>query len=111
MKWRGEIGFSEITKVRPGVYLPTITSRIYRGDVNTHPVWRNQYSSDSVNDDVNMSMTISVVADPYAVQNLGYMKYITYNGSKWRISSVEPRFPRLVISIGGLYNDSTGDSD
>ena len=61
-------------------------------------------TSDKVNDDINISNEISVVADDFADKNLHAMKYVVLKGTKWKISSIELQYPRLILSIGGVYN-------
>ena len=47
----------------------------------------------------------TILADPYANENFFKMKYITYMGSKWKITDVRVEFPRLILTVGGLYNE------
>ena len=65
-----------------------------------------------MNSDITIANEISISADPYANGNFHAMRYITFMGSKWRIESVEVQYPRLILSIGGIYNGETAeDSD
>lgn len=101
-KWYGVIGFSETVETTPGVYVEQITERHYYGDVIRNS--RRLQSSDQLNDDVNVSNEISIVADPYAVQNFHTMRYIEFMGTKWKTTNVEVRYPRLILTVGGVYN-------
>ena len=101
-KWFGRIGYSEQLEVSPGVWEEKITERQYYGDVVRNI--RRLESSVNVNDDINASMEISIVADPFALSNFHSMRYIEYMGSLWKISNVEVNYPRLVLMIGGLWN-------
>lgn len=101
-KWFGRIGYSEQLEVSPGVWEEKITERQYYGDVVRNI--RRLESSVNVNDDINASMEISIVADPFALSNFHSMRYIEYMGSLWKISNVEVNYPRLVLTIGGLWN-------
>lgn len=65
---------------------------------------RQLQSSDSLNDDINVANEISIVADPFARANFYRMRYVTYMGVKWKISKVEVGYPRLILTIGGVYN-------
>lgn len=65
---------------------------------------RRLESSGGVNDNVNISNEVSIVADPYAYENFHAMRYIKFMGAKWKISNVEVRYPRLILTIGGVYN-------
>ena len=102
-KFYGNIGFEITTEIRPGVWMPTVVERTYRGDViRAGYNWQN---SNKVNDDLSISNQISIVSDSFANQNLGFMKYVTYMGSKWRIQSVNVEYSRLMLSLGGIYNE------
>ena len=61
-------------------------------------------TSDNLNDNVDVNTEISIIADTYAIENFSSMRYIEYMGAKWKITTVEPKYPRLILSIGGLYN-------
>ena len=102
-KYSGIIGYAITQETRPGVFMPVIIEREYYGDVLRDV---SQYrNADKVNDDITVSNNISIVADPFACEHFSSMKYIVYLGTKWKIRSVEVKYPRLVISIGGVYND------
>lgn len=103
-KWFGKIGFATTVETAPGVWNEEIVSRDYYGDLirNTR---RLQSSSDKLNDDVNISNEISILADPYANENFHAMRYAEFMNAKWKISSVEVQYPRLILSLGGLYNE------
>ena len=101
-KFYGSIGYAELVETAPGVWTEQIVSRNYYGDV-IRDLRRLQEAS-KVNDDINVSSEISVVADPYAYNNFHTMRYVEFMGAKWKITSVEPKYPRLILSVGGLYN-------
>lgn len=103
-KYYGKIGFGTTVEdpVDSGICKEKITVRPYSGDVLNNT--RRIELADNVNADLNISNRISIVADPYAKLNFHSMRYAEYLGSKWRISSVEVSFPRLILNLGGLYN-------
>lgn len=101
-KFYGVIGFAQEAIERPGVYVEKITERSYFGNLIRNT--RRLQSSDKVNDDINIANEISIVADPYAMENFHQMRYVTFMGTKWKISNVEVKYPRLLLSIGGIYN-------
>ena len=100
-KWFGKIGYVVTEETEPGVWEETVTEREYYGDVISNR-WKHQNSGD-VNDDINISQIISIVADPFAYQHCSKIIYVEYMGSKWKVSDVEPMFPRLQLTIGGVY--------
>lgn len=101
-KFYGAIGFSEDQETTPGVYEPTITERNYSGDLLRNS--RRLESGDKVNDNVAISNQISIVADQYAYNHIYCMLYLTYYGEKWKVTDVEVQHPRLILTIGGIYN-------
>lgn len=102
-KYFGKVGYAEQVETVPGVWEEKITERQYYGDVVRNI--RKLESSGEVNDNINVSMEISIVADPYAIQNFHAMHYIEFMGSLWKIYNVEVNYPRLVLTIGGLYTN------
>lgn len=103
MKYYGSIGYAETTETSPGVWEEVITERQYYGDIVK--VSRRLEHSEYLNDDVNVSNRISVLADPYALNNFMNIRYITWQNHKWKVSDVDVEPPRMIFSIGGLYND------
>lgn len=101
-KWYGMIGFSETEETEPGLWEPVITEKPYYGDVISNR-WKRQPSG-GVNDNINITNSISIIADPYAVDHCSKMAYIEYLGTVWKITDVDVQFPRLVLSIGGEWN-------
>ncbi len=102
-KFYGRIGYAKNEETVPGVNADVITERYYSGDTikNTS---RWTVSSDRANDDLNVSNQISIIADPFANQNFHEMRYVEFMGSLWKITNVEVQYPRLILSIGGVYN-------
>ena len=102
-KFYGVIGYAEPVETKPGVWTDQITERNYSGDlIRNNSKW--SVSSNSTNDNLNISNQISIIADPYAYQKFHSMKYVVFMGTKWKITDVEVQYPRLILSVGGLYN-------
>lgn len=101
-KFYGIIGYSETVETEPGVWEDRITERSYQGDLIRNT--RRLQSSGGINDDVNISNEISILADPFAYKNFHAMRYVEFMGAKWKISNVEVQYPRLILSLGGVYN-------
>ena len=101
-KWFGKIGYAVTEETAPGVWVEQITERTYYGDIIRNT--RRLQTSDKLNDDINVSNEISIVADPFARDNFHAMRYIEFMGTRWKVSSVEVQYPRLILSLGGVYN-------
>lgn len=96
------IGYAETVEARPGAWEEHITERPYYGDLVRNV--RKLQGADKVNDDITVANEISIVADPYANQNFHAMRYVEFMGAKWKITNVEVQYPRLILSVGGVYN-------
>lgn len=102
-KFYGKIGYIDSVETSPGVWEEQITEYNYYGDVIRNT--RRLQSTDKLNDDINIANEFSIVADPYAMKHYYSMKYIEFAGTKWKISNVDASsYPRLTLSVGGLYN-------
>lgn len=104
-KYYGAIGFATNIETSPGVWEDQITERTYYGDLIRNT--RRLQTADKLNDDIVISNQISIIGDPYIYDNIYAMRYVTFGKSKWKISSVEVQYPRLILEIGGLYNGNS----
>lgn len=102
MKWFGKIGFEISKEQSPGVYVPDIEEKDYYGDLIKNVKRTNE--GDKVNDDISLSNQLSIIFDPYIQNHFSTIKYVAMFGTKWKVTSVEVQFPRLLLSLGGVYN-------
>ena len=65
---------------------------------------RNNLKSEQVNDNVKINNQISIIMDAYVMKNYSSIIYVTYLGAKWKINTVELKYPRLLLSMGEVYN-------
>ena len=108
-KFCGVIGYAIPVETRPGVWKDRIEERRYQGDINRN-IARWTSSPESTIDDLNVNVQISIVADPFANNHIGSMKYVSFMGANWKITNIEPQLPRLILSVGGVYNGPTAKS-
>lgn len=101
-KFCGVIGYVELKETVPGVWTEEVTERTYYGDLIRNN--RRLQSANQLNDNINISNQISIVADPYAFQNFHAMRYVEFMGTKWKVSDIEVQYPRLILNVGGVYN-------
>lgn len=102
-KFYGPIGYAKSIEVKPGVWKDTIVEHYYSCDlIRNTSRWVG--SSNSVNDDLTINNQISIVADPFANQNFRSMKYVEFMGTRWKITNVDVQYPRLILTMGGVYN-------
>lgn len=101
-KFHGKIGFLDTQETAPGVYSEVITEKEYYGDVLRNS--RRYETGDHLNDNLTLNNQISVVGDVYAWTNFQTMRYVEWMGSLWKITNIEIQRPRLILTIGGVYN-------
>jgi hypothetical protein len=101
-KYYGKIGFGQTSEIKPGVWKDTIVEKNYYGDILQNFV-RND-NTQQVNDNLNISNRFSIVSDPFATQNYYSIKYLEYLGVKWKVTTVELQYPRLILYVGGAWN-------
>ena len=105
-KYYGQLGYAEMQETRPGIFKEVITERSYAGDVLRNA--RKLESGEAINDNVVVNNSLSVVADPYAYQHFFAIRYVRWMGTLWKVTNVEVQSPRLILTIGGVYNGPTG---
>ena len=101
-KYFGSVGYADTVEVQPGIFKEQIIVKEYYGDIIRNN--RRLENSDQVNDDINITNQISIVSDPYAIENFWKIRYITFMDQKWKVKTVDVEFPRLILTLGGLYN-------
>ena len=106
-KFFGTIGYGETKETRPGIWEEQIIEREYFGDVLQNN--RRLESGAYLNDNLNISNRISIVADPVAYENFHAMRYVTWMGTKWKVTNIEVLHPRMILTIGGVFNEQPGE--
>lgn len=101
-KYYGKIGFAESKETNPGVWVDDIVTRHYYGDLNRNS--RRLQSSGNLNDNIAITNELSIVADPYANENFHAIRYVEFMGTRWKVTNVEVQYPRLILSLGEVYN-------
>lgn len=102
-KWFGAIGFCDTVESVPGIWEEQIIEKNYYGDIVKNNR-RFSEQSDSTNDNITVDNQLSVLADPYIHENLHRIRYVCFMGAKWKITSFEIQYPRIVLTLGGEYN-------
>ena len=101
-RYYDSVGYAETVETSPGVWKERITERKYYGDVIRNT--RRLEAGTNVNDNVIIKNSISIIADPYARQNYFNIRYAKWMGTAWKVTNVEVQYPRLLLTIGGVYN-------
>lgn len=109
-KYHGKVGFVTFSEKTPGVDVEVPIEREYFGDVYRNT--KRWGKGTDINPDLTINNQISIVADQYARDNLYAIRYISWMGTLWSISNVDVQYPRLILTIGEVYNGPTpGSSD
>lgn len=102
-KWYGVVGYAETVETEPGVWEEKITEMPYFGDLIRN-ARRLQSADYKTNDDIVVINTLSIVSDPYAMNHFHSMRYAELYGANWKIDNVDVQPPRLILTLGGVYN-------
>lgn len=105
MKYYGAVGFAETVETSPGVYTEQIVERNYYGD--TLDYTRRLQQSDKINDNVEMSNQLSIVADDVLYHHIKNIRYAVFMGIKWKVSNIKVQRPRLLLTLGDEWNGPT----
>lgn len=101
-KYFGKIGYALTTETAPSVWEEQFIEKEYYGDVLKYS--KRYQATEHVNDNIEIRNQISIVADPFAYENFMFIRYVTWMGVKWEVTDVTVDYPRLTLSIGGVYN-------
>lgn len=104
-KFYGPVGYGVTEETSPGVWTDQIVERNYFGDVLKN--FKKNSAAENINDNIDVSNSISIISDPYAMNHFHTIKYVKWMGAAWKVSSVDVQYPRLILSIGGVYNGET----
>lgn len=106
-RFYGEVGYGDTVEspAGSGVWIDEITEVAYFGDVIRNT--RKLDSGEKLNDDISVSNSISIVADDRAINHFFKIKYVRWAGVLWTVTNVEVKSPRLVLSLGSVYNGPT----
>ncbi len=101
-KYSGYVGFAIVEETDFGIWTQSINERLYYGDVLRRRL--NIQQNTSINGNLTLSNEISIIADPYAYENFNNIRYVTYLGKRWCVTAIETEYPRLRLTIGGVFN-------
>jgi hypothetical protein len=101
-KFYGKVGYITQEEISPGIWDDVAVERNYRGDILQNA--RSWQVTEEKNDDLTVSNQISIVADIFAYNNLSTIRYIDWLGVRWKVTRVEIKRPRLILTLGEVYN-------
>jgi hypothetical protein len=104
-RFYGKIGYGEMIEASPGVHVDVFIERYYYGEIVRNS--RNLSEGENLNKDLSITNSISIVADAYANEHFFAIRYVEWAGTLWTVSTVEVQRPRLLLSLGEVYNGPT----
>lgn len=106
-RFYGRVGYGSSVEDPPdsGIYKDVITEEHYYGDVIRNS--RKLEEGPSLNSDISVGNSISIVADEYANAHFFSIRYVEWAGVLWTVKTVEVESPRLILRLGGVYNGPT----
>lgn len=101
-KFYGNVGFVQTVETAKDVWDTVETPKPYCGDlVRNQRRWEHGLD---VNEDLTVSNEVSILADQFAYDNLDAIKWVEIMGSRWKVNSVTINYPRITLTVGGVYN-------
>ena len=104
-RFHGRVGYGTPVQAKPGVWVDQIEERLYFGDVIRDT--RRLADGETLNDDLSVGNSISIVATAYAKEHFFAIRYVEWAGVRWTVPTVEVQGPRLILRLGGVYNGPT----
>jgi len=102
-KFHGVVGFVKTEEsASPGIFKEIVAERLYIGDIIREV--NHLRDNKKINPDLDVNHRVSIVADAYAEASASHIRYVIFQGTKWCVTAFEVKRPRLILSLGGLYN-------
>lgn len=101
-RFSGKVGFIENVETGLSKWTNVETIRHYYGDVQR--IVRRTDNRGEANDSITINNEISIVADPYAKTHFFAIQWVEWQGVKWKVDHVEVLYPRLILSLGGIWH-------
>lgn len=109
MRFHGTVGYAVSTETAPGVWQDVITEKAYYGDVvrNARRLVPPSLIPPELNSNLTLENSFSILGDADAYANYKNFRYVNWEGNRWTITNVEVMRPRLILTIGELWNGNT----
>ena len=104
-RFSGLIGFiQDSVETGPGIWENRVVEKHYNGTfLAESQKWQ---SAEKLSDDIVLSMRISIVNTGGGIQ-FDTIRYVKFQGAYWCVTKIELQHPRVILTIGGLYNGPT----
>ena len=110
-KYSGMLGYVMPAKEDPpGIWKPSaVVEKLGRGDLIRQTITNEDVSG--LSDGININNQISIIMDPFVNKNLESLKYVILYGTRWEIKSMTINRPRVILTLGGVYNGEYPSTD
>lgn len=105
MRYSGKIGYATKVETAPGVWEDVITEREHVGEVIQRTERLDQ--ANSVIPSYRTTTSFSVLSDGVLKERYSDVRYISWKGIRWSVSSVIHKFPRMEMFVAEEYNGPT----
>jgi hypothetical protein len=102
-KFYGKVGYAVEIETGPGVIGEDIVVKKYYGEITRNS--RRMESSDKGNDNIIINNAIDIMADAYAYSHFYAIRWVEWQGQKWKVNYAEVKRPVISLTLGGLYNE------
>lgn len=102
-KFVAKIGFSVDVETKPGIWKKDVEERLYKGYfVRNYRRWDQE---PAINQTLTLNNQASFIIDDFCLKHLGDILYVKYDKVPWKVTALELRHPRILVTLGGIYND------
>lgn len=105
----GAVGYAQTVETSPGVWQEVVEERQYVGEFIKRSA--RYQPTNQLNDDVTISTEISIIPDLYFTSNMSYIRYVKMFDAAWKVTNISPQAPRVILTIGGVYNGPTKEDE
>lgn len=105
-RFHGAVGYGETVETAPDVERMVVVEREYYGNI-IRPDSRSLVEGDTLNKEISLRGSISIIADAYAYENFLNIKYVFHQGKRWVVTSADVQRPRIILTPGEVYNGDT----
>lgn len=104
MKFSGKVGFwIDDDEIEPGYFVSHFVEKKYTGDVSRDNRHWNESDKGTISN-YRVNNEIYILTDLYARQNWQSIRYVVWNGVKWKVSSVSLGYPRCTLVLAEVWN-------
>lgn len=104
-KFHGKIGIVSSVETAPGVHQEVATEVSVNGDIIREA--RRFEKGDTLNENLSLSNRFSIVYNDVTLRDFQYIKYVKYLDVLWKVTNIEIQLPRIILTVGGVYNGIT----